>query len=708
MTQVGSAMLGRKRRYIFGMNEGLAAPRLRRRIRPRRTLVALLAGCWTVCWGGLWGAVWVHTRENPTIFGRPYSLEFLPSQWAIFYHVYLPSQGYKRALRIVQEQVEQMSQSIHLGNHTFPTTLYLTTIGSKPLEVGRHSLEQCRTNPALQCRYRQHLAQGDEVVTLQSLYEYCQQAGPDQLVTYIHSKGTYHPKKVNEIWRPHLTQAALHPDCVRHTQEGHCNVCGLHFYAQWTSFFPGNMFTARCDHVQQLVPPKQFAQRQEQAVARLLWLRHRGVLVSRLFSDRLDYFGLDRYSMEHWIGSHPALKPCDVATKPLATFLKGRATNADYGWAVAPRHVGPPADIPSPEVLHFLHNNATERQKELFYLPGRLRLWNLLYKAVPPPDSWVWEAFPDGAHWQARREQYDSLSDRKVYEPPGSIFPKSFEARVIASTSPVLFLVNISAYTWDSRSFFSSLGFGARWKEHVVDDVLPPSSMSAENVYKGETLERIYNYCQQENAAPSDIVMYISKVDDEQAKKLWPCLQFMRDGKCNVCGSSVSTGGVLHAEGSNWVSTCAYISKLIRPSEYVVAMNRVSSMAWVEQLKDRFTDVPESPVCLGIDSYAFQTWITSHPDFMPCNVPMEPRGAPACLHGVDMSDEEQKNARLRSYSFLAGHLWRWNIMYGQSPNTSSWVWNAYPDGNLWREATQKYGVGSVVDKITGPLAETSV
>lgn len=75
-------------------------------------------------------------------------------------------------------------------------------------------------------------------------------------------------------------------------------------------------------------------------------LRHRGVLTSRLFADRLDRFGLERYSTEHWIGSHPNIKPCDMAPLPLHDWLKGIATEADYAWASGPRQVDPPADNP--------------------------------------------------------------------------------------------------------------------------------------------------------------------------------------------------------------------------------------------------------------------------------------------------------------------------------------------------------------------------
>eukprot|EP00959_Pyramimonas_sp_CCMP1952_P277062 5791740-Pyramimonas_sp.AAC.1 len=35
---------------------------------------------------------------------------------------------------------------------------------------------------------------------------------------------------------------------------------------------------------------------------------------------RHSYFGLDRFSAEHWLGSHPSHAPCDVCGNPSYTW----------------------------------------------------------------------------------------------------------------------------------------------------------------------------------------------------------------------------------------------------------------------------------------------------------------------------------------------------------------------------------------------------
>ena len=119
--------------------------------------------------------------------------------------------------------------------------------------------------------------------------------------------------------------------------------------------------------------------------------------------------------------------------------------------------------------------------------------------------------------------------------------------------------------------------------------------------------------------------------------------------------------------------------------------------------------MPETAECLAIEGHAMDPWATSHPDVLPCRVMEHVTAPPSC--GMDYIDDLStidKDQRLRSYALLAGHLWRWNLLYGQAPAPSSWIWNTFPDGDDWREATQKYGIRNAVEKVTQPLADTSV
>jgi hypothetical protein len=41
---------------------------------------------------------------------------------------------------------------------------------------------------------------------------------------------------------------------------------------------------------------------------------------ANLLTDRKDRFGLERFSDEHWIASHPSVKPCDCDAKGSLSF----------------------------------------------------------------------------------------------------------------------------------------------------------------------------------------------------------------------------------------------------------------------------------------------------------------------------------------------------------------------------------------------------
>jgi hypothetical protein len=62
------------------------------------------------------------------------------------------------------------------------------------------------------------------------------------------------------------------------------------------------MFAAKCEYVAKLLSPLgEFPAKQREAIGELL-LRARRQLSSNLLHDQVDFFGLDRYNAEHWIG----------------------------------------------------------------------------------------------------------------------------------------------------------------------------------------------------------------------------------------------------------------------------------------------------------------------------------------------------------------------------------------------------------------------
>lgn len=330
-----------------------------------------------------------------------------PRRPVVFYNVYIPSER-NEVFAIVKEQLHQIaliSEAYQGGKHII--TVNLVTIGeddSKSTTV----LEACNSLAGLKCRLVKHYESADEEVTLQALYDHCQEH-PSTTVTYLHTKGSFHYSQTNNAWRRALTAAALHPDCWSHDI---CSVCGLQFFTQFTLFWPGNMWTARCGYVNQLIPPLFFQSRLENTVAKMLRLRLEGIFTSYLLRDRKDYFGLDRYHAEHWIGSHPDLQPCDMESleRPQQVF-KRRSSVQDIvkglQFSLAPRLPGFAVGH-NFEAHRMLQQNKDERRKEIYLLPGKLFLWYELYQRVPSSRSWVWKWFPDGAFWKAKVDQFGS------------------------------------------------------------------------------------------------------------------------------------------------------------------------------------------------------------------------------------------------------------------------------------------------------------
>ena len=88
---------------------------------------------------------------------------------------------------------------------------------------------------------------------------------------------------------------------------------------------------------------------------RALWLRLQGSLTMDLFDDRVDRFGLDRYSTEHWVASSPDVVPCDMAPHAKmkqwllhdnkdAKANDGASSELSLQWSMGPRHAGAPFD----------------------------------------------------------------------------------------------------------------------------------------------------------------------------------------------------------------------------------------------------------------------------------------------------------------------------------------------------------------------------
>lgn len=147
------------------------------------------------------------------------------------------------------------------------------------------------------------------------------------------------------------------------------------------------------------------SQRQEQQPG-VLWINFTHHLYPARHTDH-DFWGLGRFGNEHWIGSHPALIPCDVSPVHFKAWMKQSYWEGpNFSWSMAPRRSlfsNPPGYLPHVSdtlIVQVIQQQPELRRNEYVLLAGSLYRWIGLYNQTPPPYSWVWSFFPDADYWQ--------------------------------------------------------------------------------------------------------------------------------------------------------------------------------------------------------------------------------------------------------------------------------------------------------------------
>ena len=199
---------------------------------------------------------------------------------AIFYNLFVQNEAdIQRVSNLVQEQFQWLNSSLH-------NVVYVNSIGT-PLPM-IHNLTNATKIVSIG-----HQTEGNEIDTLQKLWEICNNTqNRDQMVVYLHSKGSFHPSEKNDKFRRFVTRGALSHECA--TLPHNCTVCSSRMSPTPHSHTPGNMWLAKCSYIQTLLPPYEFQ--------------------IAMGSTDNDFFGSGRYAAEHWVHSHPSNHPCDLYT----------------------------------------------------------------------------------------------------------------------------------------------------------------------------------------------------------------------------------------------------------------------------------------------------------------------------------------------------------------------------------------------------------
>jgi hypothetical protein len=158
----------------------------------------------------------------------------------------------------------------------------------------------------------------------------------------------------------------------------------------------------------------------------------------------MEHFGIGKFTSQHWVGSHPQVKPCHALPKD-ATAARGVAEKTQdrlqaFSLSTAPlaqTSIQPEGWAPNTKCQ--LDLNRLKRVPEYFYLSGRLFKWQALYNETPSESSWVWDHFPDGKEWKQAVAKFGQDVVNQVLAHPPLLFgssPESANLRVDVDTSP--------------------------------------------------------------------------------------------------------------------------------------------------------------------------------------------------------------------------------------------------------------------------------
>lgn len=320
-------------------------------------------------------------KQQPTLFSTsPLELQVDQGNEAIFYEIKMENSS----PGVVALQLDLVKRNAP------QSTVYINDLSAQKTP---HIDDLC-VESGLRCRDigAKRGYQGD---TLQALYTYCQ-SSPSSRVSYIHNILPRELQYLGDNFGTqsllgHVTAAALSPDCRLST---HCSTCGLLFTTIAMPSYDGNMWTAGCSYVNKLLAPNEFVLRMQDVVERVLVDALKKVLSMAILPARPDTLGVGGYALEHWIGSHPGIVPCNLSPSyNLKTWMRGLTRKPDYELTIGPRPIAGGR-------VAYVQGKPEKRLREFLFLPGQILKWTMLYDQLPPQDSWVWEWYPDGERWK--------------------------------------------------------------------------------------------------------------------------------------------------------------------------------------------------------------------------------------------------------------------------------------------------------------------
>jgi hypothetical protein len=296
----------------------------------------------------------------------------------IFYNAFVNPKSPDFSRIIIDDQIQQVYNSSQRN-----TTLYYNILG--------YPVNESICPPDMDCRKQRYIPEGDEVETLQDLYQYCLQHINDTVI-YLHDKGSFSPTMRNNYVRRLGTLSATSEACGRDKMsELNCNICIMKLQYLPNPHTQGNHWAAHCSYVSTLIPPKDYEIKRRTMFKDLkqstellskmdcFYTLLDGILLSRPYMGNFSKaLALGRYAMEAWILSGPLSSPCHTMPGAILSYhpKTWRPVDLHPGVGTAP--------------LQYVAETATL----WFRFYGRLYEYQTLYNQVPPKGSWFYDKIP--------------------------------------------------------------------------------------------------------------------------------------------------------------------------------------------------------------------------------------------------------------------------------------------------------------------------
>lgn len=582
------------------------------------------------------------------------------------------------------------------------TTGQLSLFMRTPFERNRISIqyitvgEEVRIANCSQCKYIAHYKRDAAMETLQHLYRHCL-ANRSERVIYMHTHSTSYQEAANAKLRRFATKAVASRPCL--TMPETCNVCSARFSPLPHPHAPGNMWVASCEYVRRLQAPSGFA-----ALLRALVER----AGENQFSGRRDMENSpERFAAEHWVHSHPSVAPCDVFE---GQYVRGNKSMPDGSWA--------PTLQPAPRFPLDSYNVENATYKRTTLLSWRLYEWGLLYDQAPAVSSFWWAYYGTGERKASPVAfQAAATADWNTLNVFYNVFTqKGQSAHTLAIVKEQLAELRRSTTNVPNVSSAVDINYVTLGQVISIPDC--PRCKHLAHIKKGfelHTLQYLWEHCVA-NRSKSVAYMHTkgsfhTGTGNDHFRRFLttaifsrPCLTMPE--ACNVCSARFSPLPHPHTSGNFWVSPCEYIRRLVAPCRFEAAMAAMVAQAPMEPHPNR------EPWHLGLERYAAEHWVHSHPLVSPCDVydgawmwmggGVPGPGWQPQLSFAPRFDMERFRLYL-AYNRQELFLWRcyeWKFLYSQLPPASSFWWTHYSTGEHW--TARAASSGSAVWRNAGP------